>query len=122
MIDLASNITLYANPVPDVRFHCGVTDLMGQEIGEYDFEYEAQIAYIDDRIKKITDLKEIISLQDERAQLQVMQMQSQRGLIIELQEKRKYDPIDTLSQISHLLMILMSQQEKINQQEKMGTI
>ena len=46
-IDLASNITLYTNPIPDVRFHCGVTDLMGQEIGEYDFEYEAQIAYID---------------------------------------------------------------------------
>jgi hypothetical protein len=76
--------------------------MMGQEIGEYDFEYEAQIAYIDDRIKKTTDLKEIISLQDERAQLQIMQMQSQRGLIIELQEQRKYDPIDTPYPFSNL--------------------
>ena len=45
-IDLMSNITLYPNLVLDARFHCGVTDLMDQEIGEYDFEYKAQIAYI----------------------------------------------------------------------------
>ena len=61
-IDLASNITLYTNLVPHVRFHCRVTDLMGQVISRYDFEYKTQIAYIDDHIKKITEFKEIISL------------------------------------------------------------
>ena len=88
LINLASYITS-PNPTPDVRFPCEVTYMMTEEFGANDYEYDSQIKYINDRIEQTTDLEELVDLQDERAQLQHMQLQSQQGLINDLQEERE---------------------------------
>ena len=88
LINLASYITS-PNPTPDVRFPCEVTYMMTEEFGANDYEYDSQIKYINDRIEQTTDLKKLVDLQDERAQLQHMQLQSQQGLINDLQEERE---------------------------------
>ena len=58
--------------------------MMTQEFGANDYEYDSQIKCINDFIEQTTNLKELVDLQDKRAQLQHMQLQSQQGLINDL--------------------------------------
>ena len=63
--------------------------MMAEEFRANDYEYDSQIKYINDCMKHTTNLKELVDLQDKRAQLQHMQLQSQQRLIKDLQEERE---------------------------------